>query len=528
MKISSLSKYITARALMRGSIAFFIAISAFIPLARPAEAVVPVHCPIIPCRTWDIALSGEVLNPTTPVGWFVQKEYSAIAGGGSVLSIITSLTSGPSLDALLWEAARFILREFTENIVHWIKTGQDPFFFGGTNGGLFVTNIDEFVLDAADNAAGVFLSEYLGDAYDQLCSPFRLDVGLGLGHSYGRDYGSFKYQARCSITDIVANLEDFYNDFENGGWEAWFATSRYENTPLGLLTLSLETSIGRERRAASANILDFSAGLGFLGLRECPPENQIPGPTQDGEPLCKNNGYITKSPGKAVEDQLADALGQDVRQLEVADEIDEILALLFDELLAWALGGKGGGLLGYEKNSVPDFPESLNPDEVEASICSTPDNKPGGCACNDNLQCASGTCSFPVASFPSGICTTPTPPPDDGTPGGPQCDDDIDNDGDGHIDFPTDLQCTSAIDPSEAPPVPQCSDGIDNDGDNLVDTADPDCQSATDIAEDPRPLLMNECIDSEDNNGDGLEDFPDDPNCISYWDTSEIEPGEQG
>lgn len=54
----------------------------------------------------------------------------------------------------------------------------------------------------------------------------------------------------------------------------------------------------------------------------------------------------------------------------------------------------------------------------------------------------------------------------------PQCSDGIDNDGDGHIDFPDDPNCTSRDDNSE---FPQCSDGIDNDGDGLIDRDDPGC-----------------------------------------------------
>lgn len=60
----------------------------------------------------------------------------------------------------------------------------------------------------------------------------------------------------------------------------------------------------------------------------------------------------------------------------------------------------------------------------------------------------------------------------------PQCDDGLDNDGDGQIDHPADTGCANATSQTEAP---ACSDGIDNDGDLLVDyPADPSCQSVSD------------------------------------------------
>jgi probable HAF family extracellular repeat protein len=54
----------------------------------------------------------------------------------------------------------------------------------------------------------------------------------------------------------------------------------------------------------------------------------------------------------------------------------------------------------------------------------------------------------------------------------PACDNGIDDDGDGKIDFPDDPGCRSAEDNREDP---QCDDAIDNDRDGLVDQDDPAC-----------------------------------------------------
>jgi large repetitive protein len=72
----------------------------------------------------------------------------------------------------------------------------------------------------------------------------------------------------------------------------------------------------------------------------------------------------------------------------------------------------------------------------------------------------------------------------------PQCMDGIDNDGDGHIDYPNDPGCTHPHDDSEeddcpdGPLCPQCSNGIDDDGDGNTDWPDdPGCTSAADPSE---------------------------------------------
>ncbi len=76
-----------------------------------------------------------------------------------------------------------------------------------------------------------------------------------------------------------------------------------------------------------------------------------------------------------------------------------------------------------------------------------------------------------------------------------QCNDAIDNDGDGSVDFPADLGCASATDSDEAGPDPvyQCNDAIDNDGDGSVDfPADLGCASATDDDENNLPTDTDE------------------------------------
>lgn len=64
-----------------------------------------------------------------------------------------------------------------------------------------------------------------------------------------------------------------------------------------------------------------------------------------------------------------------------------------------------------------------------------------------------------------------------------QCNDQIDNDGDGVVDYPSDGGCENALDDQERA---ACQDGIDNDQDGRVDyPADPGCASVNDYDERP-------------------------------------------
>lgn len=101
-----------------------------------------------------------------------------------------------------------------------------------------------------------------------------------------------------------------------------------------------------------------------------------------------------------------------------------------------------------------------------------------------------------------------------------QCQDTVDNDGDGLIDYPNDLGCSSATDTNE---TNACTDAVDNDGDGKIDfPADPGCSSAQDNDETD----VTQCSDTVDNDGDGKIDYPADPGCSSTTDNDETDPPE--
>ncbi|MEK7390798.1 MAG: peptidoglycan-binding protein [Patescibacteria group bacterium] len=109
------------------------------------------------------------------------------------------------------------------------------------------------------------------------------------------------------------------------------------------------------------------------------------------------------------------------------------------------------------------------------------------------------------------------PPPPPPPPTVKQCNDRLDNDSDGLIDYPSDPGCRSFTDNSEDSDIPlppptgdmQCGDGIDNDNDDVVDYPyEPGCSSAGDDSERNDPLLLIHETISDDvwniNDGEGL------------------------
>jgi hypothetical protein len=103
------------------------------------------------------------------------------------------------------------------------------------------------------------------------------------------------------------------------------------------------------------------------------------------------------------------------------------------------------------------------------------------------------------------------------------CADELDNDGDGSVDFPADPGCDSLVDNDEGnPPIAACTDGRDNDGDGDIDyPADPGCYSAlqaSEVDDCPDGPTCPACANAVDDDGDGLVDFPEDPGCAAASD----------
>jgi hypothetical protein len=127
----------------------------------------------------------------------------------------------------------------------------------------------------------------------------------------------------------------------------------------------------------------------------------------------------------------------------------------------------------------------------------------GGPACGPSASCVSA--ALPAAGAytirvhePGGAATGAYSVSMSRSPCASECQDGVDNDGDGQIDRAGDPGCATADDLSERA---ECEDGFDNDGDGQVDSAaDPGCASATASVEDPA------CDDGRDNDGDGQVD----------------------
>ncbi|MFA5076743.1 MAG: hypothetical protein WC480_05035 [Patescibacteria group bacterium] len=150
----------------------------------------------------------------------------------------------------------------------------------------------------------------------------------------------------------------------------------------------------------------------------------------------------------------------------------------------------------------------------------------GAYQCNDGLDNdGDGNYDYGIGSLSDPDCSAWNDNSEGGTTAS-ACSDGLDNDGDSKIDYPADPGCSSVSDNDEADPAGptyQCSDGLDNDGDSKIDyPADPGCGSVSDNDEADLASVY-QCNDGLDNDGDSKIDYPADPGCSSASDNDEID-----
>ncbi len=256
------------------------------------------------------------------------------AGSNALTSIATqyNMLKDSTFDSLAWTLAKSILSQMTTDIVNWINRG-----FEGKPA--FVQDLDRFLLNAGDLAAGKYLEE-LGGAFSFICDPFKIDVRLALELNYNKQVAG-EPASSCTLSGALANIEDFTEgDFSKGGWENWFDISARPEvlTPYGEYLTGKAEMDARivNAKGREVKLLDF--GGGFLSAKIC-------NATTGNNPSAYQVNCEISTPGKVIQEALTFQTSTGPRSLIEADEINEIIGALFQQLAIKAVTG-AKGLLG--------------------------------------------------------------------------------------------------------------------------------------------------------------------------------------
>jgi hypothetical protein len=277
---------------------------------------------------------------------------SAVANSASAVGINALVVKENILDGIGWAIAKQMVSNITRSLINWINSG----FEGSPS---FITDLNAFLLDALDTAAGEYIRS-LGDIGEFICSPFRLDIQAALSVSYAQARSglpSGPTAPACRLTDIANNIQGFFAGISEGGWNDWLSvTSDPQNTPYGAyleaqtrLKIKLKNEAGQEMEVANW-------GDGFLSKKIC---EAIEG--SSGSEQC-----TISTPGNVIAEQLNFTLTGGQRSLIEADEINELIGALLNQLVLKAMEGINGLLGLSEGTGYTDY--SLNGSSTNAYL----------------------------------------------------------------------------------------------------------------------------------------------------------------
>lgn len=246
-------------------------------------------------------------------------------------------------DTLAWQVANLAIESVTKSLVNWINSG-----FQGSPA--FITDLNRNLRGLGDTVAKQFFNE-LSVAYGDIeLSPFQNRVldAVRLGYYLHTSPESFYTRYPYTLNQVSPDARAFLQgDFNQGGWNAWFATvMNPQNNPYGAQQLAEETLSNIVAGATGNRVQELSWNRGFLSWRgDCPePEGDV---QLSGEEPCI--GQEIRTPGSVIEQQLNAQIGAGGRRLEVADEMNEIIGALLNQLVLQVLGK--GGLRGVSSPS---------------------------------------------------------------------------------------------------------------------------------------------------------------------------------
>lgn len=277
-----------------------------------------------------------------------------IAADSSTQSLVTCMLNG-----LAWQVAKTTIQSITRSTVNWINSG-----FQGSPA--FITDLQTNLNVLSDTVANNFFlalnQQTVAATGFNLTSPFQDQITAKLRENYYKATGSLLGLNQYDLQEHSADPRAFINgDFSQGGFNAFFSAAlNPANNPFGAYMLASNALSNQIDAAQKQRQNEYIAGNGFGSWRgNCTNGQsqqaanlnsavsqtnyllQASGQTPSLSQVDSSYGCPIKTPGSVIESQLENNLGSGIRQLELADSINEIVGALMGQLVNQVLGPNG-------------------------------------------------------------------------------------------------------------------------------------------------------------------------------------------
>lgn len=279
-------------------------------------------------------------------------------------------------DGIAMRYAQKLIDQSVKSTVDWAQNGFD-------GNPAYAVDPQRFFLSAADQVAGSFIGD-ASSSLSFLCSPFRTQIRIALRNSYLN--GGPQYS--CTISGIANNIQAYYNNFDQGGWDTWYTVTQTSGgNPYDAylaaqadLDSRITNSIGLKKQE-----LDWNSG--FLSYKKCLQYGGDPNQTnfdteeeafanEEATHTCIEETTVT--PGATIKNQLDKVLPVGMEKLITVNHVEQLINAFANGLLKRYVFGKEGLFhkANYNASTInlpdeaPDFsrpaPCNINDPDVQA------------------------------------------------------------------------------------------------------------------------------------------------------------------
>lgn len=259
-------------------------------------------------------------------------------------------------DPIFWMVARTATHSITQSIVNWINSG-----FEGSPA--FVTDLEQNLSNLGDAVAEDFfrgLDEVIqNNTGFSIRAPFQDQINRALRDEYYRTTSSYGFNVRNPYQDCYRGQGFSFNGF--------FCESQDPaNNAFGRYQLARNELFSNIDKETQNRLRDLDAGRMFQSWRGPCELSGRPGATpQTGGTVSlsttateKNRKCPIRTPGAVIEESLGITVNSPLRQLELADEFNEILFALMSQMTSQVFGG--GGLSGLSQPTSGGGPSYID------------------------------------------------------------------------------------------------------------------------------------------------------------------------
>jgi len=304
-----------------------------------------------------ITILGLLLSPTFNIFSFKPKQVQAVGSFGSILTAVKELV----LDAIGWSITDRVLKWLETKILDWgmgrNTTKNEPFP---------VLDWNKFFDELLDKASAKFVQKF---KLTPLCAPISISLGTKFSLTQYNSDLRYEYVAACTLGDVVDNVENFLANpkITFNSSQTWGTLMSPQNNLFGSWLMALEerermeeeeTKAGDKETAVSSGIKNETVTTKtdvqacYDGCNSLPMEINMPLDYYDQMvDQCKDDCEVTtkgitiqqkvKNTGDVIHRKLEDALSKDMQRVISADEISELLGVLFSAVLNKAINGLG-------------------------------------------------------------------------------------------------------------------------------------------------------------------------------------------